>query len=334
MPFRATLTNPKPSGLIETSGNFGPWDRHEPSRTQVAGVYTFTNVNLATIKGISGTLRSRGDFKGPLERIETRGETETPDFGLSSGGHPVALKTKSVAVVDGTDGDTHLQSVEAHFLKTEILAKGSVTKTRGVKGRTIQLEARIDKGRIEDLLYLTTKAERPLMIGDVKLATSFLLPPGEPDVVERLELKGQFGVLGAKFTNAEVRRKLTEMSRRAQGKEEEEAASTLTSELKGRFTLSGGVLRFSELSFTIPGAAIRLAGWYDLQRETMDFDGTLRMQATISEAAGGGLKSTLLKVVDPFFKKKGAGAVLPIRVTGTRKQPKFGLDVVKALTPK
>ena len=84
-----------------------------------------------------------------------------------------------------------------------MLASGSVTKTRGVKGRTVALEATINEGRIEDLLRLTTKAEKPLMTGDVKLTTSFLLPPGEPDVVERLVLKGRFGVLGAKFTNAE-----------------------------------------------------------------------------------------------------------------------------------
>ena len=58
------------------------------------------------------------------------------------------------------------------------------------------------------------------------------------------------------------------------------------------------------------------------------------MQATISEAAGGGALSVFLKVVDPLFKKKGAGTVLPIRVRGTREQPKFGVDVMKALTPK
>jgi len=334
MPFRATLTNPVPRGLIETTGNFGPWDRHEPSRTPIAGLYTFTDVNLATIKGISGTLRSHGDFKGPLEQIETHGETETPDFGLSSGGHPVALTTKSVAIVDGTDGNTYLQSVEARFLRTQVLAYGSVTKTRGVKGRTVTLAATIDDGRIEDLLYLATKAEKPLMVGDVRLTASFVLPPGEPDVIERLDLKGQFGVLGAKFANAEVRQKLAEMSHRARGKGGEEAAATVTSDLRGHFSLSGGVLRFSALTFTIPGAAVHLAGWYDLRHETMDFDGTLRMQATISEAAGGGLKSAVLKVVDPFFRKKGAGAVLPIRITGTRQHPKFGLDVMKALTPK
>jgi hypothetical protein len=33
-----------------------------------------------------------------------------------------------------------------------------------------------------------------------------------------------------------------------------------------------------------------------------------------------------LKAVDPFFKKDGAGTVLPIRITGTREHPSFGLE--------
>ena len=50
------------------------------------------------------------------------------------------------------------------------------------------------------------------------------------------------------------------------------------------------------------------------------------MQATLSQVAGGGVKGFFLKVFDPFFKKPGAGMVLPIKITGTRKAPKFGLD--------
>ena len=38
-------------------------------------------------------------------------------------------------------------------------------------------------------------------------------------------------------------------------------------------------------------------------------------------------KSLLLKPVDPFFKKDGAGAVIPVQVSGTRSAPKFGLDL-------
>jgi hypothetical protein len=58
------------------------------------------------------------------------------------------------------------------------------------------------------------------------------------------------------------------------------------------------------------------------------------MKATISEAAGGGAKSFFLKVVDPLFREKGAGAVVPIKVRGTPEDPKFGIDVVRAITPK
>jgi hypothetical protein len=34
----------------------------------------------------------------------------------------------------------------------------------------------------------------------------------------------------------------------------------------------------------------------------------------------------LLKVVDPLFRKQGAGTMLPIVVSGTVDQPSFGLD--------
>jgi hypothetical protein len=31
--------------------------------------------------------------------------------------------------------------------------------------------------------------------------------------------------------------------------------------------------------------------------------------------------------VDPFFHKDGAGAVIPVKITGTKGAPKFGLDL-------
>jgi hypothetical protein len=38
-----------------------------------------------------------------------------------------------------------------------------------------------------------------------------------------------------------------------------------------------------------------------------------------------GWKSWFLKPIDPFFAKHGAGTELPIRITGTRSEPHFGL---------
>ena len=101
------------------------------------------------------------------------------------------------------------------------------------------------------------------------------------------------------------------------------------SDLSGRFALKDGSLSFSDLSFGLPGALVRLHGSYGLRSEAIAFEGTLRMDATISEAAGGGLKGFFLKAVDPVFRKKGAGALVPLKIGGTRDKPQFGLDVGK-----
>jgi hypothetical protein len=50
------------------------------------------------------------------------------------------------------------------------------------------------------------------------------------------------------------------------------------------------------------------------------------MQAKLSKTVTG-KKSFFLKLADPFFKKDGAGSVVPIRISGTRDEPKFALDL-------
>jgi len=333
MPFRAELTNPIPRGAISTEGRFGPWTRDVPSATPIEGHYVFQNADLSTIKGIGGILTSTGEFRGPLGRIEVKGETKTPDFRLDVAENAMPLSTTFQAVVDGTDGDTYLQAVNAELGKTAIAARGVIAGTPGVKGRTIQVQAKIADGRIEDLLRLSVNGKEPLLTGKVSLQSDFTLPPGHDDVVERMRLKGSFDLSSAQFTSGTVRAKLGEMSTRASGKPDE-VPSRVISDLEGRFTLAGGVLTLTGLKFQIPGAAVQLDGTYGLRSEALDFTGTLRMQATISKAAGGGALSVFLKIVDPLFKKKGAGTVLPIRVRGTREHPKFGVDVMKMLTPK
>ena len=49
-----------------------------------------------------------------------------------------------------------------------------------------------------------------------------------------------------------------------------------------------------------------LTGTYGLLGEQMDFHGTAQMDAKLSEATTG-VKSFLLKAVDRFFEKPGAG---------------------------
>jgi hypothetical protein len=325
MPFTATLTNPKPTGLIEASGTFGPWNVDDPSRTPVSGKFVFERADLGTIAGLGGILRSEGTFKGPLERIQVQGETETPDFRVDVGGHAVPLHTRYDAIVDGSNGDTILKRVDATFLNTALVASGAVTDVEGAPGRIIRVDVTMEDGRVEDLLTLVVKSEKSLLTGSVQLQASMLLPPGKGSVVDRLDLNGEFGLTRAKFTDTSVQSKIVGLSRRSQGKSNNEVMGEVVSDLNGRFVLDNGVVRFSRLAFGVPGALVELSGTYGLRTEQLDFTGTLRMRATVSQAAGGGMKSFFLKVFDPFFRKEGAGAVLPIRITGTRENPKFGL---------
>ena len=60
------------------------------------------------------------------------------------------------------------------------------------------------------------------------------------------------------------------------------------------------------LTFEVPGARIALNGSYALSNEALDFRGTLRMKATVSQAVGG-FKSIFIKPFDALFRKDGIG---------------------------
>ena len=88
--------------------------------------------------------------------------------------------------------------------------------------------------------------------------------------------------------------------------------------------MANGVIALPDLKYTVPGAEISLNGTYGIDG-TLHFDGTARMQATVSQMVGG-WKGFLLKPADRFFKKGGAGALVPIKIRGTRENPEFGVD--------
>ena len=141
-------------------------------------------------KASAGSSSSVGEFAGQLDRIDVNGTTKTPDFSVDVSGQPVPLDTTFHAIVDGTNGDTYLQPVDAQFLQTKLTARGGVYGKKGVKGRTIQLDVTMDHGTLEDVLKLAVKSAKPVMTGAISLTTKLLIPPGEPKVADRLQLDG------------------------------------------------------------------------------------------------------------------------------------------------
>ena len=332
-PFRAALTNPKPNGRIDTEGTFGPWHPEDPRLTPIRGEYLFGHANLDTIKGIGGTLSSAGRYNGVLERIEVTGHTETPDFVIDIAGQPMPLTTTFEAVVDGTNGNTWLERVEATLRQTTIVARGAVVRSREVKGRQIALDVTIDGGRLEDLLALAVRSKRPPVTGAVSVNTRLVIPAGDEDVVDKLQLSGEFQLARASFTNLNVQSRVNTLSRRGQGDPgPEEEGESAVSNLRGRFVMRDGTIRFSDLTFAVPGAIVQIAGAYNLRSEAIDFAGHLLLDATLAEMTTG-FKAVAARIAQPLFRRPGGGSKLPIRISGTRSKPAFGLDIKRALTP-
>jgi hypothetical protein len=331
MPFVATLTNPIPKGEIAATGSFGPWVKDDPGLTPVGGRYSFDRADLSTIDGIGGILSSKGVFDGILSRIHVNGNSTTPDFRIDVGGASLPLEAAFETIVDGTNGNTYLQKVDAKLRNTPIEASGAVASLPNVKGRTVTLDVKIRDGRIEDVLALAVRSSKPVMSGRIALQASLNLPPAKKPVADRLELKGRFALEQAGFSDAQVRQQLAELSRRARGKKAPASVGPVSSEMYGHFTMRDGQLRLQPVRFAVPGAEVELSGAYALRSEQLDFAGTLAMDAPVSEAMGGGIKGFFLKPFDPIFRKDGKGAVVPISITGPREQPKFGLQWSKVL---
>lgn len=326
--FNARLTNPKPTGLITATGLFGPWAADQPSASPISGSYQFEHADLDTIKGIDGTLESVGHFSGALDQIDVKGTSTTPDFSLDIGGTPLSLSTTFVALVDGTNGDTTLHDVDARLANTPIKAKGGILHTPGRRGRTVVLQATIDKGQLPDVLRLALGDEGPFMDGLLSLRSLLNLPPGESRVVDRLELDGEFTIEGLRFASDAVQDKVDDFSRRGRGRPRDVAIQNVASTMRGGFKLKDGVLRFSRLRFGVRGALVQLTGYYVLRGGALDFRGSVRLEARASQTMTG-WRSLLAKAVDPLLAKDGAGTVLPIKITGTAKQPKLGVEVKK-----
>ncbi|HUA14096.1 MAG TPA: AsmA-like C-terminal region-containing protein [Verrucomicrobiae bacterium] len=327
--FDATLVNPKPVGNIQSEGSFGPFREDDPGESPVSGNYSFTHADLGTLKGISGILSSTGSYRGKLGKIEVEGATDTPDFRLASAGHPVALHTDFHAIVDGTDGDTYLEPVRARFLHTSFTANGKVIRVKDPPGHDIELNVVMDHARIEDLLQLGVKTDPPVLSGDIEMHTRMSLPPGPEEVANRLWLDGSFRIPNGEFSNKKIQDHIDSLSLRSQGEPrlaQEHVEVGVPSELSGTFRLDQGLFTFSSLQFVVPGTHADVTGVYSLDGNTFDFHGKLKLQATLSQMTTG-WKSLLLKAVDPFFKKDGAGAEIPFKVTGTRSEPHFGLDL-------
>jgi len=337
MNFTADLTSPKPVGDVHSTGTFGPWLVSDPGESPIQGAYTFDHADLAAFKGIAGILSSTGRYQGTLRNLLVDGDSDTPDFRLTHFGNSLPLHTHFHAIVDATNGDTQLDPVAATLGRSHFTCTGQIVRVPDPnspadhptsKGHNIALNVNVDDGRIEDFLHLASHGPTQLLTGALTMKTALHIPPGSDPVHQRLSLKGAFNLDQARFTSTKIQDGITQLSLRGQGLPKEIKAadpSTIHSAMQGDFQMDNGVITLPSLTYSVPGADIQLQGTYAMEGGVINFAGVAKLQATVSKMVGGVL-GVLLKPADRYFKKDGAGTEVPIKISGTREDPKLGID--------
>jgi hypothetical protein len=326
VPFQVSLHLPVPPGEVESSGSIGPWrdEKGTVRSTAISGKYVLTRADLGVFKALGGVVSSRGEFSGNLERLNVAGVTDTPNFEVKESGHQFHLSAQFSGVLDMKNGDLVLPSLDARLGNTNLIAHGSVSG----RPKTVTLDVTHGQGEIQDLILLFSNAKASPVLGPVVFQTQVVLPPVHRPFKERVHLTGNFNIERARFTSTNTQKNVDQLSERAEGKKDKEkdhdqdddanGFERVLTGLKGDVVLNDGVATFSPVSFAVPGAQADMKGTYSLLNKRVDMRGKMRMLATVSQATTGA-KSIFLKVLDPFYKKKkkGAGAEVPIRMTGT-----------------
>jgi hypothetical protein len=326
--FTADLMNAKPKGEISSQGKLGPWVSDDPRETPVEGDFTFSNADMNTIRGLGGTLQGKGHFNGKLDSILVDGSADVPNFSLDTANHPMPLFTRYHAFVDGTTGDTTLAPVQARLGRSDFTTAGKVVKTPN--GHDIALDVEIPNAQVADFLRLAVKTAPPLMNGTLRMKAKLHIPPGPERVPAKMGLAGKFEIRSVHFNNSKLQDRIDGLSARAQGHPEEvksvsndqraEAASGMSAD----FVLEHGLMTATNVNYSVPGALVQLNGVYSMDGNVFEFKGHVRTEATASQMVGG-WKGLLLKPVDGFLKKPGAGLQLPVAISGTEGDVHLGL---------
>jgi hypothetical protein len=316
--YAVDMENAKPSGHIQAKGSFGPINAKNIGTTPISGSFNFSDVRLHDLGDIRGTLSSSGHFNGSLSVIQADVSSLTPEFAVEAG-EPTSVAASCRCTINALNGEVALQTAEAKSNDTIVHASGSVAGSPKVAN----IDFVVKSGRAQDLLRAFVQGGSPITgpvwlhghayVGPVREGAGFL---------KRLHLNGVFDVPAERVTDQKTEQSLSAFSLRARdiddpgkGNSNSRATDELSS-IRGPAEIRDGIASTHGLIFEIPGADASLGGTFDLESKSVHLVGNLRMKSDISHVTTG-FKSILLKPFAIFFKKKHAGAVVPIAVTGT-----------------
>ncbi len=329
--FTVSLHIPVPPGDVRAQGQFGPWNYTDSGQTPAAGEYTFQNADLGVFPGIAGILSAQDKFQGVLGHIDSQGTIDVPNFMVTRSQHSVHLQSEFHATVDGTNGDVQLNRVSAAFLKTTVLAKGEIAHHAGQEGKVTSVDLSVHDGRIQDVLRLFVRGADPPLHGTTSFLGRVTIPPGDAPFLHKVRLHGDFGIEDAQFAKTATQERMDTLSQKALGEEAGKDAEAgdprrVISQLAGHVELRNAIATFNNFRLAVPGALTEMHGTYNLESRAINLHGTLRTDEEFSEMTSG-FKSVVLKPFDVFFRRKHAGAVMPVHLIGTYDDPQAGLDL-------
>jgi AsmA-like C-terminal region len=318
--FDAQFENPMPRGMLQASGQFGPWNAGNPGATPVQGKYSLDKADLGVFHSIAGNLSSSGSWHGTFKQMRVEGSTHSPEFIVSKTRHGLPLDSDFHAEVDAANGDVIVREIKARFGKDEITGSGSIARRDDGK-RSAVVDLTCNKGRIEDTFHPFIHSPRSPLTGDVAFQMHVVIPSGHEAFLRKLELTSTFKIQNAQFTKPETQARLSKISAPPGEQQGNELAN-----FEGDVSLRHGVAKFSNLSIQQEDAAAFFRGDYSLTDQKVNLHGRLKTAASLTKTTKG-IKAVFAKVIEPFFKKRPHETVVPVHIGGTFSRPSFGLDM-------
>jgi hypothetical protein len=306
--FEISLHNPRPSGDVHARGEFGPLNLNDPATIPVSGEFTFEHADLTADHAVSGLLNASGSCRGRLGRLACAGTADVPAFRVYGSSHTVHIAGRFRTTVDATTGNASLDEIVTRFNRTTVSASGKVMPAGNKPGKSLVLEMNTQEGRIEDVLLLFTHATKPAMEGDVHLRAKFVIPPGPPDFLSRLNVVGTFAIVQGHFTNQTTQEHIDRLSESAAGESKSDQKSDprrAPAEISGAVSDRQGVARLENVLFEAPGIRGQLGGTFALHDKALAMNGVLETSGKLSDTTSG-LKTILLKAIGPFWDKQNS----------------------------
>lgn len=330
MQFDVRVEMPGPPGTVAASGQMGPFRTSSYGTTPMSGNYKLESADLSRLQGLAGHATGGGRFDGNFTQVAVTGKAAIPDF-RADGAHRVRLDADYYVTVNATNADVQIENAQVRTGSSMVTASGSVAGSP----RTVALSITAKGAEVQDLLKIVEDAE-PQAAGKMSFEAALEYRPGPERFLQRLQLKGDASLEELRFVQAKTQEPVNAFSARVRkdspgdrAAEEESAENpeevTLAARSQTRF--ERGIAYFPDIHATLPGADAHLHGTFNLLDTKIHLTGTVALQKGISHAVTG-WKAMLLKPLTPFFKKKEAGAVVPIAVTGTAAKPKVGSDLL------